>query len=79
MAGIYISVPELREVVGDAAAMKLLAEYGGGNTYIPAKLPELTAEQNEQRLKQSQLAKQDYRDAKNQSDTDLADRLTRGK
>ena len=40
MAGIYISVPELREVVGDAAAMKLLAEYGGGNTYIPAKLPD---------------------------------------
>jgi len=39
---------------------------------------ELKAEQNEQRLKESQLAKQDLYNAENQTDADLAGRLTRG-
>lgn len=40
---------------------------------------ELKATQNEQRLKETQLAKQDYQNAKSQTDDDLAARLTRGK
>jgi len=39
---------------------------------------ELKAEQNEQRLKESQLAKQDLYNAENQTDADLVGRLTRG-
>lgn len=39
---------------------------------------ELSAEQNEQRVKDAQTAKQDYNDANSQTDADLDDRLTRG-
>jgi len=40
---------------------------------------ELLADQTEERLKETQRAKQDYSDAKTQTDDDLSDRLTRGK
>ena len=38
MAGIYVKADELCEVVGDAAALQLLTQFGGGCVYIPAKL-----------------------------------------
>ncbi|NOR63266.1 MAG: hypothetical protein GQ535_12330 [Rhodobacteraceae bacterium] len=40
---------------------------------------ELKAEQAVERLKETQLAKQDYDDAKSQTDASLIDRLTRDK
>ena len=56
-----------------AALLKVLEAMGARRGKA-----ELMAKQNEQRLKETQLAKQDYNDAKSQTDDDLADRLTRG-